>query len=75
MSCQTTLDRFGISHRNTAVETKVPNYVKKVSVKVKAVVRLKAFFSPLNLGLIRISRSRFKQSKNSPLISQINVLQ
>ena len=31
---------------------------------LKAGVRLKAVFPPLNLGLIRIPRSRFKQSKN-----------
>ena len=41
---------------------------------LKAGVHLKAVFPPLNLGLMRISRSRFKQSKNSLLISQIYVL-
>ena len=41
---------------------------------IKAEVHLKAVFQPLNLGLIRISRSRFKQSKNSLLISEISVL-
>ena len=33
-------------------------------------VHLKPVFSPLNLGLMRISRSRFKQSKNPMLVSQ-----
>ena len=37
-------------------------------------VHQKAVFRPLNLGLMRISRSRFKQSRNSLLISQIYVL-
>ena len=31
---------------------------------------MKAVFPPLNLGLMPISRSRFKQSKNSLPISQ-----
>ena len=43
--------------------------------KLKAGVHLKAVFPPLNLGLMRISRWRFrKQSKNCLLISQIFVL-
>ena len=36
----------------------------------KAGVHLKPVFPPLNLGLTRISRSRFKHSQNSQLISQ-----
>ena len=36
---------------------------------------LKAVFPSRNLGLERISRSRFKQSKNCPFISRIYVLQ
>ena len=36
--------------------------------------RLKVVSPPLNLGLMRISRTRFKQSKTSLLISQIYVL-
>ena len=32
----------------------------------KAGVHLKAVFPPLNLGLMRISRSHFKKCKNSP---------
>ena len=36
-------------------------------------VHLMPVFPPLNLGLMRISRSRHKQSKNSLLISQIYV--
>ena len=42
--------------------------------ELKAGVHLKAVFPPLNLGLMRVSRSRLKQSKNSLLISQIYVL-
>ena len=38
---------------------------------LKGGLYLKGLFPPLNLGLMRISRSRFKQSKNSMLISQI----
>ena len=34
-------------------------------------VHLKAVFPPLNLGLMRIPCSRFKQSKKSLLISQM----
>ena len=41
---------------------------------IKAGVHLKAVFPPLNLGLMRIPRSPFKQSKNSLLISQRYVL-
>ena len=41
---------------------------------LKAGVQLKAVFPPLNFGLMRISRSRFKQSKNSLLISVTNYL-
>ena len=49
--------------------------VAKITSQAKEIgVHLKAVFPPLNLGLIRISRSRFKQSKNSLLISQIYVL-
>ena len=47
--------------------------VAKITKEI-AGVHLKAVFPPLNLGLIRISRSRFKQSKNSLLTSQIYVL-
>ena len=32
------------------------------------------FFSPLSVGLMKISRSRFKQSKNPLLISQSYVV-
>ena len=31
---------------------------------------MNAIFSPLNVGLMKISRSRFKQSKNPLLISR-----
>ena len=37
---------------------------------LKAGVHLKPVFPPLSLGLMRISRLRFKQSRNSMLISQ-----
>ena len=37
---------------------------------LKAGVHLKPVFPPLNLGLMRISRLRFKQSRKSMLISQ-----
>ena len=40
----------------------------------KAGVNLKAIFSPLQMGLMGISRSRFKQSKNTLLISRIYVM-
>ena len=42
-----------------------------LSFRVKVGVHLKAVFPPLNLGLMRMSRSRFKQSKNPLFISQI----
>ena len=35
---------------------------------------MKAFFTPLKIGLTKISRSRFKQYKNPMLITQVNVL-
>ena len=44
-------------------------HVETIRFIFKAGVDLKAVFPPLNLGLMRISRSRFKQSKNSLLIS------
>ena len=37
---------------------------------LKAGVHLNVVFPPLTMGLIEISRSRFKQSRNSMLISQ-----
>ena len=37
---------------------------------VKAGVHLNVVFPPLNMSLIEIPRSRFKQSRNSLLISQ-----
>ena len=37
---------------------------------VKAGVHMNAIFSPLNVGLMKISRSRFKQSRNPLLISR-----
>ena len=42
--------------------------------RLKAEFYLKAVFPLRNLGLMRISRSRFKQSKNCSLISRIYVL-
>ena len=41
---------------------------------VLAGVDLKAVLPPLNLGLMQKSRSRFKQSKTSLLITRIYVL-
>ena len=41
---------------------------------VKAGVHMNAIFSPLNVGLMKISRSRFKQSKNPLLISRSYVV-
>ena len=35
---------------------------------------MNAIFSPLNVGLMKISRSRFKQSKNPLLISRSYVV-
>ena len=35
---------------------------------------MKAVFTPLKIGLTKISRSRFKQFKNPKLITQVNVL-
>lgn len=35
---------------------------------------MKAVFTPLEIGLMKMFRSRFKQYKNSMLVSQINVL-
>ena len=40
----------------------------------KAGVHMNAIFSPLNVGLMKISRSRFKQSKNPLLISRSYVV-
>ena len=40
----------------------------------KAGIHLEAVFPPLNVGLMRISRSRFKQSKNPMLKTKIYVL-
>ena len=40
---------------------------------IKAGVHLKVVFPPLNLGLMRISRSRFKQSKNSAFVHFTNL--
>ena len=42
-------------------------------IRIKAVLHLNVVFKPLNMGLIEISRSRFKQYKNSSLISQFYV--
>ncbi len=42
-----------------------------VFIRIKAGVHLKAAYLPVNLGLMRISSSRFKLSKNSLLITQI----
>ena len=41
---------------------------------VKAGVYLNVGFPPLNMKLIDITRSRFKQSRNSMLITQFYVL-
>ena len=41
---------------------------------IKAGVHLKAVFTPLKIGLMEISRLRFKQYENALLITQINVL-
>ena len=42
-------------------------------ISLKAGVHLKAVFTPLKIGLIEISRLRFKQYKSPLLITQINV--
>ena len=42
---------------------------------IKAGVHVNAIFQPLSVGLIKISRSRFKQSKNPLLISQSYVVE
>ena len=42
--------------------------------EIKAGVHMNAIFSPLNVGLMKISRSRFKQSKNPVLISRSYVV-
>ena len=39
----------------------------KITPAVRAVVHLDGIFAPLNTGLVQISRSHFKQSKNSML--------
>ena len=41
---------------------------------LKARVHLNGIFAPLNTGLVQISRSRFKQSKNSTLKTWIYVI-
>ena len=38
---------------------------------IKAGVNLNGIFAPLNTGLVQISRSHFKQSKNSMLKTRI----
>ena len=40
----------------------------------KAGVNLNGIFAPLNTGLVQISRSHFKQSKNSMLKTRIYVI-
>ena len=54
---------FGLRHytRHTS---------RKFNFLLKAGVHLKPVFPLLNLGLMRISRLRFKQSRNSMLVSQ-----
>ena len=42
--------------------------------RIKVGVHMNAIFSPLNVGLMKISRSRFKQSKNPLLISRSYVV-
>ena len=41
---------------------------------LKVGVHINSIFSPLNVGLMKISRSRFKQSKNPLLISRSYVV-
>ena len=43
-------------------------------VRVNCLVVFQKYFSPRNLGLIRISRSRFKQFKECSLIPRIHIL-
>ena len=42
--------------------------------EIKAGVNLNGIFVPLNTGLVQISRSHFKQSKNSMLKTRIYVI-
>ena len=42
--------------------------------RIKVGVHMNSIFSPLNVGLMKISRSRFKQSKNPLLISRSYVV-
>ena len=41
---------------------------------IKGGVNMNAIFPPLSVGVMKISPSRFKQSKNRPLISRIYVV-
>ena len=45
-----------------------------MSFVLKAGVNLNGIFAPLNTGLVQISRSHFKQSKNSMLETRIYVI-
>ena len=50
-------------------------YIRNVwDYSVKVEVHLKAVFTPLKIGQMEISCSHFKQYKNHPFITQINVL-
>ena len=50
-----------------SARSSIENTFGKRSISVKAGVHLKAVFPPLNLGLMRISRSHLKQSKTPML--------
>ena len=54
----------GVRLMEVSVLWRRPSYrgVRLIEVSVKAGVHLKAVFPPLNLGLMRISRSRFQLS-------------
>ena len=45
-----------------------------LKIQIKAVLYLNAIFTPPNMGLMKISRSRFKQSKGASLITRIYVM-
>ena len=56
------------------VDYKMDGGSRRTFQRLKVRFYLKAVFPSSNLGLLRISRSRFKQSKNCSFISRIYVL-
>ena len=65
----------GKTWQNLRYKHYVSHTVLRISVRaIKAGVHLNGIFAPLNAGLVQISRSHFKQSKNSMLKTKIYVI-